>query len=269
MDSFDFYWIYDIPTWEMVGLFTAVFVGFTWIGILFARPILRLFVSRRNPVNDLVGYLLGAHGVYFGILLGLLAVSAYQNFTQSDTIVAVESSRLAILYRDVSALSEPHASELKAILKDYTSTVIEKDWPQQRDGIVPNDSTKVATRFHMRLVTFEPATKGQEILFAESLRAFNGFIEARRLRLNAVTAGIPGVLWYVVMIGAGVNILLVWLLDMKLIAHLFLGGVTAFFLATLIALVAAMDNPFRGEVSVSPSSFQLIFDQLMTPAETR
>jgi hypothetical protein len=269
MGSFDFYWIYDIPTWKMVGLFTAAFVVFTWIGILFGRPFLRLFVSRKNPVNDVVGYLLGAHGVYFGILLGLLAVSAYQNFSQVDAIVALESSRLALLYRDVSAYPEPTATELQSILKDYASTVIEKDWPSQRKGIVPDDSTTVVTRFHSRLVMFEPMTKGQEILHAETMRAFNSFIESRRLRLNAVTARIPGVLWYVVMIGAVVNILLVWLLDMRLIAHLFLGGLTAFFLATLIALVAAMDNPFRGEVSVSSSSFQLIIDQLMTPSAPR
>jgi hypothetical protein len=50
---------------------------------------------------------------------------------------------------------------------------------------------------------------------------------------------------------------------MKLIPQLFLGGITSFFLATLIALVAAMDNPFRGEVSIGPDAFQLIYDQLM------
>ena len=35
------------------------------------------------------------------------------------------------------------------------------------------------------------------------------------------------------------------------------------FLATMISLIALMDNPFRGEVGVSAEAFQLVYDQLM------
>jgi hypothetical protein len=34
-------------------------------------------------------------------------------------------------------------------------------------------------------------------------------------------------------------------------------------LGSLIFLIAAMDNPFRGELSVSPQSFQLLIDGVM------
>ena len=71
-----FYWIYDMPTWTMVLMVCVIFVGATWFGVIFIRPILRVFVGRQPGLNDLVGYLLGAHGVYFGILLGLLALAA-------------------------------------------------------------------------------------------------------------------------------------------------------------------------------------------------
>jgi hypothetical protein len=84
------------------------------------------------------------------------------------------------------------------------------------------------------------------------------------MRLAAVTGGIPPILWYVVVIGAAINILLIWMLDMRLITHLFFGGLIAFFLATLIALVAAMDNPFRGEVSVTADAFESVYKLLMT-----
>jgi len=33
----------------------------------------------------------------------------------------------------------------------------------------------------------------------------------------------------------------------------------------VIFLIAAMDNPFRGDVSVGPDSFQLVYDSLMKP----
>jgi hypothetical protein len=262
------YWIYDYSTWTLVLLSIVVLVGYTWAGTLFLRPFLRLFLGRRQSSNDVVGYLLGAHGVYFGILLGLLAVATYQNYTQDDAIVAQEAARLAALYRDVSSYPEPIRSELQDLLRKYTRHIIDKCWKQQQRGQIPSDGNVIVNQFQDKLTQFEPRTKGQEILHAEALRMFNSYIEARRQRLNAVTCGIPAILWYVVFIGAAVNILLIWLLDMKLTAHLFLGAVSSFFLATLIALVAAMDNPFRGEVSIQADAFELVYEQLMAPKPT-
>jgi hypothetical protein len=46
---------------------------------------------------------------------------------------------------------------------------------------------------------------------------------------------------------------------------LLLGGVLSFFLATLISLIVLMDHPFRGEMGVSASAFELVYDQLMKP----
>jgi len=62
--------------------------------------------------------------------------------------------------------------------------------------------------------------------------------------------------------------ILIWLLEMRLLSHLFLGGVISFFLAGLIALVASTEKPFRGETSVPPESFQIIYDTMMTKSDT-
>ena len=70
-------------------------------------------------------------------------------------------------------------------------------------------------------------------------------------------------MWYTVGVGALINIFLLWLFDLRLGIHLLLGGILSFFLATMISLIVLMDNPFRGEVSVSPAAFQLVYDQLM------
>jgi hypothetical protein len=70
-------------------------------------------------------------------------------------------------------------------------------------------------------------------------------------------------MWYTVAVGAFINILLILRFDLRLGIHLLLGGILSFFLATLISLIVLMDHPFRGEMSVSPAAFQLVFDQLM------
>lgn len=258
-----FYWIYDLPTWRMVVMFTMFFVGFYWLGSIFIRPFLLVLLRKQPGVNDLVGYLLGSHGVFYGILLGLLAVSAYQNFNDSDASVAIEAGRLAALYRDVSAYPPPHRGTLQEHLRTYTDFVIHEAWPQQQRGIVPTKGTELITDFQLELMAFEPKTPGQEILHGETLRQFNALVEARQKRLHAATSGIPPILWYVVLLGGAVTVVLIWLMDMKLVANFLLGGVLSFFLATVIALIAAMDNPFRGQVSIGSDSYERVYNTLM------
>jgi hypothetical protein len=49
-------------------------------------------------------------------------------------------------------------------------------------------------------------------------------MSAREQRLSGVSTSITGTVWYAVWIRAADNILLIWLLDMRLTLHLFLGG---------------------------------------------
>ena len=117
--------------------------------------------------------------------------------------------------------------------------------------------------FHEQLIRFEPSSRGQEIHHAEALRQFNNYLEARRMRLFSVTTSIPGVMWAVVLVGALMNIALIWMFDMKLINHLLLGGILSAFMGLMIFLIASLDNPFRGELSISPAPFQDILTHLM------
>lgn len=60
-------------------------------------------------------------------------------------------------------------------------------------------------------------------------------------------------------VGAVLNIALIWLFDMKLITQLFLGGILSFFLGAMILLIGVMDRPFRGDVSVSSEPFERLY----------
>jgi hypothetical protein len=258
-----FFWVYDLPTYQF-GLLTAgAFTLFYWIGAVFFRPILRQFVKSTPFCNDVVGYVLSSFCVFYGLLLGLVAVTAYQNSADSEAAVTREAAALSALYQDVSHYREPYGQNLRWLLRDYTRYVIKYAWPLQRQGIIPTEGGIRIAAFEEKLLEFEPQTRSEEILHAEALRQFNAFLENRRMRLFAVNSGIPPVMWYVLFVGAFVNIAMVWLFDMKLITHLLLGGLLASYLGTMIFLIAAMDNPFRGEISVDPDAFVTLYQQMV------
>jgi hypothetical protein len=258
-----FYWIYDISTAALAALFSGFFVGFSCLGAILVRPYLRWFIRNEPQINDLIGYILSCYGVFYGLLVGLIAVAAYQNYADTESTVNQEAAAVTALFRDVTCYPEPERTELMALLREYTRYQIEDAWPLQRRGIIPEGGAERLGAFLSKLTSFEPRSKGQELLHAEALSAFNELSKLRRLRLFSVTTGIPPLMWYVVIIGAFMTIVLVWLFDMELKSHLFLGGLLSFFIGTVICLIAAMDNPYRGEVSIGPDAFQNVFDQLM------
>jgi hypothetical protein len=114
-------------------------------------------------------------------------------------------------------------------------------------------------------MAFKPSDKSEEITHEETLRQLNNFVQLRRIRLANVTRGIPAVLWWVVALGVLIEILFIAMLDMELHVHLIVGGILSTFLGIVIFLIAAMDHPFRGQVSVGSQGFQAVYETTIKP----
>ena len=263
-----FYWIYDYPTVYIGALFAAVFVGATWLLILLFHVAFHRWIHTEKRANDMVGFAFSSFSVLYGLLVGLLAVAAYQNFAGVSDIVTKEASSLAALYRDVEAYPQPIRGKLENDLRNYTRFVIDRAWPEQQKGIIPTEGTHRMTEIVDDLMSSEPTKKSEEIAQAEAYRQFNNYTELRRSRLANVNTGIPGVFWWVVALGAFITILLLAMLDMEIHVHLILTGLVSLFLGLVIFLIAAMDNPFRGEVSVGPDPFESVYQSLMKPDDS-
>jgi len=251
-----FYWIYDVPTPQLAVFIAGIFVVCFWIGSFLIRPILRTVVRSRSGTNDIVGYILSCFGVFYGLLLGLIAVAAYQNLNKAEENASREAVALTALYQDLSAYADPLRQTLRKDLRDYCAYVVDTAWPLQRKGVIPEDGRKKILAFRSTLLSFNPQSMGHVIFHTETLREFDNYYEARRMRLHDVRSGIPAVMWYVVIVGAVINLAIIWMFDMRIITQLILGGMLAFFMGTMIFLIAAMDNPHRGEVSVSSDAFE-------------
>ena len=250
---------FEQPLGPLITFTALIFVGYCWLGCIFVRPILRLFVHSQRGTNDVVGYVLSCFGVFYGLLLGLIAVASYQNLADVEDNVAREVASLDALYQDVSTYPAPHGQNLRWLLRDYCRYAFKYAWDEYAEGRVSAGEQTRITAFHERLLAFEPETESQKIVHGETIRQFNGFLENHQVRQNSVTTGIPTVMWYVVLVGAALNIALIWLFEMRLVTHLFLGGILAFFLGTMIMLIGVLDRPFQGDVSVSSEPFELLY----------
>ena len=241
------YWVYDLPIWLFGALTIAVTVAIALGGFYATRKWVRRVHRDQHSHNDIVGFYLGAICLFYGITLGLLAAGTWQTYSELDAKVG---------------------AELQADLREYARQVIDVAWPLQRRGIVPQNAAGTLEALQTHLASFEPTTEGQKTRYAETYREFDRIVELRRIRLKSVVAGLPMPLWSVVLVGALVNIAVTWFFDMRSQSmHFWMTIMFSGLLGMLIFLLAAMDNPFRGNISVGPEAFELVYKQLMQPGK--
>jgi hypothetical protein len=119
------------------------------------------------------------------------------------------------------------------------------------------------TRFLGTLSQYQVKSVEQQVFLAEVFSAYNKLIEARRLRMFAVNTAVAPVFWLVIIAGAVIMIFMTFFLHISLFrTHLLLTSVFSIVLGLMIFLIAAVDNPFRGQVSVSPEPFRVLLNGL-------
>ena len=236
------------------------------IGLLLVRrfvlPRLRVQVSD----SEFVGAVVQSIMVFYGLALALIAVNVWQTYNEVSRTVSLEAITFAALYRDARGYPEPARGRIQGEIRGYIEYVIHEAWPLMRKGQVPSAGNEWMDRVQAGLISFEPATEGQKALHAETLAAFNRALEARRLRLDAVGTGLPGVMWVVIVFGAVISISACYFFRVE---DARLHGLLVVLLSVLIGLVicmtVVMNHPFRGDLGLRADPYQLVYDQMMTP----
>ncbi len=251
--------IYQLPIAQLAALTAVVFVGAYWAGCIVLRPILRMFVRYRGSENAIIGTVLSAFGVLYGLLLSLIAVAAYQNLSEVQTEAAAEASALLALYRDASEFPDPPRVELRTKLADYGKLITDKEWPELRQGIIPLGSGPRLASIRAGILDLNVTSRREELIQAEAIKHFEQLSDHGRKRRYAAQAGIPAVMWYVVIVGTVINFGLMWMFEMRFVTQLLLGGALAFFLGALILLIAVLERPYRSvEFGVSSDPYDMV-----------
>ena len=258
--------LFDLPLAITGPMIIGGLCLFAISGLLLVRrfvlPHLRIHIDDSQFSGSMVQCVM----VFYGLAVALIAVSVSQTYSDVSKLVSGEATALASLYRDMSCYPESIRSQMQGELRDYVHYVIHEAWPLQQHGQIPGGGVALMNQFQATLISFEPATEGQKILHAEALRAYNNMIQARRLRLDAVGTGLPGVMWAVIIVGAIISLGATFFFkveDARL--HGILVTLLAGFMGLVIFMILALDQPFRGDLGIGPQSYQLIYDHLMKP----
>jgi hypothetical protein len=200
----------------------------------------------------------------YGLIAALTMVGVWQRYAQVSDVVSSEATAIVSLWRDLGGYPQPLRDGTRDILRGYTEQIIRDAWPQQRRGQIPREGVDWMDRLQAEFFTFEPTTEGQKIIHAEALRSYNQLIQKRRQRLDSIQAGLPGVLWVVLLPGAIGCIVLCLFFHVKnaYFQSIILVGLSGF-LAMVLFVIIALDRPFVGDTGITAESYQLIYDHHM------
>ena len=254
-------WLHDLPAPLGALLVCLAFVIPTLLGSYLLQPaVARLFRGEKD-VNTVLGFLLNAFALYFGVLLALLSIAVFENHNKAEDAVQREAASIVKLYRDFNAYPEPARSELAAILHRYVDEVIGPGWALQAKGEINLAEIAIMNELQARVAAFDPADNKLSLRYAQTLTSLDDFVESRRLRIGASSSSIPQVMWVVVLIGAVMNALLIWMFDLRAFSHAIIGGSLSTFIGLVIYMVAALDAPFRGVHAVTPDAIISVHEQ--------
>jgi hypothetical protein len=245
--------LHQLPLLFGAIIVCLIFVVPTLIGSSLLQPAVgRLMRGEKDP-NSVVGLLLNTFSLYYGVLLALLSIAVFENYNRAQDAVGREASSVIALNRIFSGYPEPIRISLSETLRQYVDEETGPGWTYQQRNQVSTRGTQLVDQLSRDLLNFRPNRgAGEDLIHAEALQTFNFFIEQRRLRIQAAGTSIPRVIWGVVLVGAALNVFVLWLFDLNRMTHLILGCVLMIFVGLVVYMVGVLDQPFHGAHGLKP-----------------
>jgi hypothetical protein len=256
--------LFRLPWWLLAVVLNVWLVGFGLVGVWLVRRYVTPRLHLRYEDAYLGAAVLQSSMLLYGLVAALTAVGVWQRYSEASGVVSSEATAITSLWRDLGGYPEAQRDATRDILRGYTLQVINEAWPIQRQGRIPTEGVDWMDRLQAGLYSFEPATEAQEIIHAETLRAFNQLVQFRRQRLDTVQSGLPPVMWRVLLPGAMACVFVSFFFHVGNIRyHALLVTVLAGSLAMALFLIIALDRPLRGPTGIGADSYQLIYDHHM------
>lgn len=258
----NFYWIYDFSNGQLAFLIIGCMIFLAITGIPLMRPLVPRF-ALKDGHNILIGTFMGSIGALYGITVGLTAVAAWDGYSSTNKSVTLEAATMASMYSHLEGIPEPQRATLLQGLRAYAETTIQTDWPAQQQGQIPQAGLTKLQAFYRTLIAFEPKGRDQDALNSALMEDTAHLFTLHQARMQRVIQGMPLEVWYVVLLGGLVIMGMSWLMLVeRRLVHLLAGSALAFMLGLMIFFVAAMDNPLRGQFSVSADSLRTVLEKM-------
>ena len=214
-------------------------------------------ISHRKLVNDVTGWQLGILGTTYGVILGFMLYTVWNDFRVAEINANLEATSLLTVTRIASGLPSPEREMFHALGLKYADVAIHEEWPAMEMQQDSHASEDVVGDMWKLLTEVKAEGVGGSNSIDHLTSALSDLSEKRNLREQEFQIRLPGILWLLLVAGAGATVGSACLLgnDNKWLHYCQVLALT-FVVSVTLAAIADLARPYEGAVSVTPVALE-------------
>ncbi len=195
-------------------------------------------------------------GMLFAVLLGFMVADAMQRFELARQTVELEASSLANIYRMADGLPDANRARVQNLCLVYSDEVV-KAWPLLAKKQISNTTWDTYRKLWKEVTLYEPVTARQCGTQQAMLPCMASLGDSRRMRVDALHNGMSPVLWGILIVGGVATIVFTYFFSSSnLKEQMVMVAIVSLVICLNIFLLACYDDPFCGDVMISPTAFE-------------
>ena len=222
-------------------------------------------IALRREHNDVAGFIYAVLGVTYAVLLALMVVAVWEEWERAGDTADEEASALAEIFWIADRLPESDGRQIQEVARSYGRVVVDEEWALMEHEKSSPRAWDLLDELRASLQDFDPSTSGQQVLYEQSLDRMHDLANARRDRLLEAENGLPAILWVVLIIGGVIVVGFTYLFGLQSTAiHLLMVGALALIIALVLFTVAALNFPFKGDITVDPDAMEHVLGRFQS-----
>jgi hypothetical protein len=241
--------------WLLLAAFcVGGLVVYAIVGTLVGRRVMRRHVAESH--NDVLAPIFLTAGVIYAVLLGFMVIAAWQSYDMARSNTAEEASLLAPLYRQTLEMAPLQGDEMRALIRDYAKQVTAGWTGFQASGQGSAEARMTIDRILTVFRGVTPTTKVGEITATQFSQTLSQLLLDRDTRMIHASESLSWIMWVAAIGGGLITIGMSFVLFMEReFPHVVMTSVLAALIGILLFIMAVLDHPFVGPVSIGPEPF--------------
>jgi Protein of unknown function (DUF4239) len=211
----------------------------------------------RRIHNDLIGWQLSVLGTTYAVIIGFMLYTVWTDFGAAELNANAEANSLINLFRLADGLPTQQGAKIKELTRAYGDAVVNQEWGEMSSNIEPTATHEIAREMWLPLLNMQDASPTQISAADHALSELSNLAAYRRVRMVENATKLPGVLWFVLVIGAVVTIASTCLFGASNgILHVIQVGAFSLLISLALVAIADINRPYQGSVHVSDIAFR-------------
>jgi hypothetical protein len=232
-------------------------------GLILVQRLIPIGLRRQH--NDVAGFIYAVLGVTYAVLLGLMVVAVWEEWETAKATADDEASSLAEIFWIADRLPESDGRHIQELARSYARVVVYDEWDLMAQKKSSPRAWDLLDDLRASLQNLDPSTPEEQVLYEQSLERMRDLADARRDRLLEAEQGLPIILWVVLIIGGVVVVGFTYLFGLQSTTiHLLMVGSLALIIALVLFTVAALNYPFRGDITIYPEAMQHVLGRFQS-----